>query len=493
MPNSPVPRVAHITVTGEFMTETARSLFLSDRPANAWRLLTRGLQGDGIEACATAIIDGKKKLVGDSTVGIGVKPERKRVAAAVHKAARSIYAGRVRIDGAWYRPRAEVIDFGPDDVPPTPLRQFEDHPYRRAEDGHLGEILPILRNFFRSRVAFYAREGEKIVEVLRTETMPLHSVKVGARTFLIFEPVGEPPFWWDEIRSPGAALEDFFAAGRTLGDESWEARFGSRGRSDAEEDDVAARVEEERVTPQTAEQEEIRIALEEVSWQRRLREIRERVLAQAAGDHFEMAYTPEPEEGREPATVILSVPRAPFECWALRRTGLAHLAPPWVPVSPSGMKLTMDDPCHTDWLVAVGFNPRVTSAYSGPIHEASMSASFALQERLGHYECMVLSRGDQLFLSGVVGKEIAVLPDLHPDRLDEVLRSQAVLTQAGGELSHLAQVATERRIPILLVPDALRRFPAGSRVNLYPDEGVVILASRLPAPALVAAADDEES
>lgn len=73
--------VAHFVVTGEFLTETARRLWAEeDEPERALRILECLRDGkDGIsEADCLAVLEGRMKLVGDSSRGIELKPDRVR-------------------------------------------------------------------------------------------------------------------------------------------------------------------------------------------------------------------------------------------------------------------------------------------------------------------------------------------------------------------------------------------------------------------------------
>lgn len=94
-----------------------------------------------------------------------------------------------------------------------------------------------------------------------------------------------------------------------------------------------------------------------------------------------------------------------------------------------------------------------------------------IQKVVGGFPCAVLVGGDTVY--GVVGREIAVVPDLHPDRLEQVLRSSAVVTERGGAVAHLANVARERSIPMIRVDDAVRLFPPGAHLMVKPEEGRV--------------------
>jgi phosphohistidine swiveling domain-containing protein len=94
---------------------------------------------------------------------------------------------------------------------------------------------------------------------------------------------------------------------------------------------------------------------------------------------------------------------------------------------------------------------------------------FELQERLGRFEAgVVVDAGP---VAGVVGKEVLVLPDLNSAHLPSMLKARGVITERGGRAAHLAQVATERGLTIMLVTDAVTRYPDGLRVELEPNEG----------------------
>lgn len=200
--------------------------------------------------------------------------------------------------------------------------------------------------------------------------------------------------------------------------------------------------------------------------------IRQAVLAQAAGDMMELRL----EAGR----LVATVPRAPFMHWALGRTSLRHLAPPWLCISPSGMKFVNDDRHHSDWFYGAtivdapdGFDAG-EYAYGGDVDKAAQREMFALQWRLGNFACEVLVDAGEV--AGVVGQQIAVLRDLRPEQMTAILGATGIVTQAGGQLAHLAQIAMARRITILRVPDACSRFRAGMRLTLQPAIGMVRVA-----------------
>ena len=127
----------------------------------------------------------------------------------------------------------------------------------------------------------------------------------------------------------------------------------------------------------------------------------------------------------------VSVPRAPFERWALKPVGLDHLAPEWRPVSPPDLKLQNDNRDHSDWMVGSGLDPFAWHGHGEDrrrLREAGYEAMYALQEERAKVRHAVLAgsgavsgpvwiarRGELPPLGAVV-----VLPDASPSWLPAV-------------------------------------------------------------------------
>lgn len=436
---------ARFRLDGTDFTRLVRDLFLSDSPSRAWRVVVSGLRGGTgqVEAVAGKILDGEVKLTGNETIGLTPKKDR---AKAYRKQVAYVYAGRIRLDGVWFRPRAEVTDFGPDDAEYACRQERGTVP--------LGPASREQKNrWWRERVAFYAKDGERVVAVKSQG-------KGYPEQLVIFEPSAERPPWWNELPSVEAAVEEFIAARGPLQTEAWSMYYrrdevdDGDDEVDDDDDDVEERQLKHACRVLGAEGEDDDSSTRAELLARIAATVRER----AGNDRLDLTLA----DG-----TTLSVARAPFMNWALRRTSLRGLAPKWECVSPSGMKLPMDDPNHTDWLIEAGVS--LEQAYRGPVCDASHEKSFEIQMELGHYECHVLVDGPSV--SGTVGQEIVVLPDLREDRLDQVLHAKAIITEKGGKLAHLALVAMERQVPVLRVADAMRRFQPGMRVMVQPSEG----------------------
>jgi phosphohistidine swiveling domain-containing protein len=433
-------RQARFVVEGEALTRIARDLLLSEMPGKAWRFLKNGLSpGIGDHVCD--ILDGEKKLIGDSSSGIEVAKDTET--ASYRKTLAYIYAGRVRINGSWWRPRAEVVEFGEKDAR-SAMRDV-------SEVDSIQQAVALQRLIWRRRVGYYAMDGECVVEInQKVEGRPRGKM----HDLIIFEPCGEAPFWWDELRDPADALEQFLKVGRRLDQESCESVTERVEANETARIPARIRAEEEQLDRE--EEEEAR----EAAFRKREEEIKAKVWEQAGDDFFELKV----------AERMFRIPRAPFEQWALHRTSLKDRAKPWEAVAPSGMKMQFDDPNHTDWVLASGMT--FDEAYRGPVHNAVMNACFRLQQQFGDFECAVVIGGP--FVRGRVGEEIAVVKDLHPDRVPEVENAKAIITQAGGKMAHLAVLSMERGIPVLRVEDALEEFPKGLLLEIDPSAGKIV-------------------
>lgn len=453
---------AHFRVTGEGLTRIARDGMLSERPSWAWRLLVDGLSGVGVEVVARAVLEGSKRLAGDETTGITVVDDDSNDSstAAYLQDLRYVYAGRVRVHGRWWRPRARVTSFGQEDVGGSMALKRLRGPGSRA-------LTP--REVVVERCSHYAGPEERVFEVISDEQDAERKCGNPGCTvcatrgydYVIFEPCSEPPHWRKEVTDPTVAMHDFRAAGRHLEDDGYMQRYHEptgqpleRECSLPEKD--AVDLYKRRCRELEEEKKRRQLFLDECT------KISAQVRSQAAGDVFLLKT----KDGRS-----WSVPRAPFENWALGRTSLRRLAAKWKPVSHSGMKLANDDPFHTDWMLGSGIGISHDSYWDEAIRDAVTEAACGLQERLGSFTVHVIV--DAGAITGVVGEDVLVVPDMHPDRVDAMLAARAVITEAGGAGAHLAQVGAEHSKTIVRVADAVTRYQTGDMVRIDPSAGRV--------------------
>jgi phosphohistidine swiveling domain-containing protein len=446
--------VVHFTLTGEHFTSLVRNLMLEDEPGKALRLLTKGLLGDEshhLAYLAQGVLDGTHRLEGNEKEMDFVEdntPEGEAYRTEVKR----FYLGRFRHQGQWYRPVAEVTTLGTEDgnhacrkSGPVPVYGISDK--ERTE------------RWCRSRVEYYASEDEEVFTTVH-------------RGYIICKACGEPPQWQTPCRNATDALEILEGEGFKLEERGWEPP--------EEEEDLPTY--SEKVTsflrptaPRDPEEEARKEREREEENLRTLEGYRSRVLEQAQGDTMEIST----RDGKFRA----EVPTAPFLNYALGKTTLRHLAPPWENVSSSGVKQGADNPDHTDWWLGakvdgVFVDLSLDYDYEGPLHSAAIDTLLQLQRTLGNFPCGVLVEAHGEELEGVVGEDIAVLPDIHPSRMETILNSRAVVTEAGGQGAHMAQMAVEWGIPMFYLPNARTLFPEGSPVRVNPKTGTVTLVAR---------------
>ena len=388
-------QMAHFVVQGSCLVDVARSLVLSDQPERAMRLLAESIP-ELPAKIAQQLLDGDKTLAGDSDAGIRVVDESPATRDAFVHNRRFVYAGRVRVGASWLRPRAVVDDRGEEDAlwalgalglaaPPTPgadYRASARYCRLEAELRRDGRMLPgedlgraVLRKFTLMRHQHYAGDGERALYVRRAGASLREQAEI-----VIFEPCGPTPSWWPARVDLAEALDEFRDAGGCLERLGRAARYGRAATSRAGATSAASladRVADSALGAACGE-EDRRDA-------ERIAAYRAEILRRAGGDLFEFSWG----AGSDRRTVW--VPRAPFEVYATRATRLRELAPRWEPVCPSGLKMQHDDPCHTDWMVGAGLDDLSICYKDAVFREALADATFAVQERLGNFQCAVLA------------------------------------------------------------------------------------------------------
>lgn len=440
---------ARFSVEGSFITKRARDILLSEMPSKAWRLIAMGLVGPEADRAARGILDATHRLEGVNELEL---VEEDRDDPEVQRYLRDlayIYAGRVKINGAWYRPVARA-------VPNEAAARFA---------GELDTDTPVsdMRRWMQRVGTWFLREGE--------------IVRIVEQKLTLWEPCGELPHWWDEHPNEAAAVADF---------EAKRGKVPTRGRGSKAMKDASAslRLRSQEMDEEARAIDRITEAAKEIEsgdrFNTQCADIAEKVRQQAGDDLFEMVIEASDGGGFGPTPERrVMVPRAPFWNWALDHTHLAHMAPPWEPVSQPGMKLPFNSPYHTDWMLGAGFDLGDDYDALSPVTKAAGRERFRIQEQLGHYECAVLvDHGEAM---GTVGKEILVLPHLGPAYAEAAMEPGviAIVTEVGGELAHLATIGHEMGWTIMRVPDAMTRYPEGKRLHLMPATGQIFEGDRV--------------
>ncbi|MCH9637729.1 MAG: hypothetical protein K0U16_07280 [Gammaproteobacteria bacterium] len=437
--------VAHFILTGEAMTSIARQLLLDDEPGKAYRVVADGLVGDGANEAALGVLRGTHELVGDSQQGLELVQSS---ADDFQTDVAYLYAGRFRDRGKWYRPVAQIGTFGTRDG---------DWALKKV-DGAIGSPgTRSMRRWWFFRAFFYCSDGE-VPHLLELD---------GESTWVIFEPCGEPPHWHRPSTTAQEALDEAIATGRSLSERNADPYLKER---------PAPRPSREAIRKRIAEadrrEEERRVQLEEYA---------AAIRAQAGSDTVLLVL----KDGRE-----LTVPRAPFVRWALARTDLWKFAPEWKNVTPSGLKLAMDNPDHTDWVLGAGLT--LDEAYESEVTEAAWDVAHEFQEAarstqrpypgiftalehldaLVHTAAVLVDAGDR---RGTVGTDIAVFPDADASRAEQLEGIAGVVVETGGKLAHFAIVTKGRGITVMRHPDACKLFSPGTQLELNPKTGRIVI------------------
>lgn len=449
-------RIAHFSITGEYLVDIARQTMLSDSPGQAYRLIAEGLCGaKGVEALAIDICRGDKTLSGDSSTGI--KPEDDD-AEAYKKQLAYIYAGRIKRDNQWIRPVAWMVQFG----------EVDAHwASERVSPGARGT--EALTRWCLERAMYYAHNGEH-VKVLEVD---------GKKAYVYFEPCGELPHWERPPLSHQEALDQYMAVVGALQERLPESNelADEELAADLDDDILAASREHNNRLWESARAVQEKILAEH----RKALAAAEKDIRVAAGDDvFELTTT---------TGQTYKVPRVPFLHWATGRVELEDVElPKWEPFSPHDTKLPNDNRYHTDWMLGAGIPMKM--AYDRELMDPAYDKAREFQEELRKPKrrfAGILAIAESMSSSvakamvvvdhgvrvGVVGEDVAVFPDAMADRAKELDGCVAAIVESGGPLAHLAIVSKGKGITMVRVRGAVAKYPEGTRVSIDPKSGRV--------------------
>ena len=455
-----VTKLAHFIISGEFMTETARNLLLSDEPGKAYRLIANGLRGDGAIQAALTVLQGTHDLAGDSDSGLELVEAEDNEALRAFKADyHFIYAGRHRSKLGWRRPVAKVVRFGPKDGKWASGRRLQGANGSEA-----------LRLWAKERALYYCSADE---------TAELLELPDGGKTYTIWESCSEAPHWVKPPNTFQEALDQALEAGRTLQERPSKIE---REIEDQElrDEALATRASERETQRQQKAQDQRERESEEL-----IRDIGEKVRVQAGDDTFVLGL----KDGRK-----ITVPRAPFIRWALCRTDLEDTAPDWENVAPVGVKMQLDNPDHTDWILGSGLT--LGEAYNDNVNEPAWDAAGEFQEaarrpkqqypgimaavemlnNMRHQAATVVDAGERV---GTIGVDIAVFPDSQGSRANQLDGIVGVIVEKGGALAHFALVSKGLGITVMCHPKACELFKEGIRIQLNPKSGRIVILENL--------------
>lgn len=525
-----VTKAVHFNLEGAWLADMARTRLEEGDWAEALGLLTKSLEGMTHEL-AQSIVTGRGTLTGWACDPEGLGYEKLadggELALQMDKIQHFLYGSCFRFQGSHWQPYAVVSSFGD-----------EDKAFGEQGEGTMCTTSGFSddRYGYARRALFYAnnRVTDLVVHVVHPSAAP--------GTVVLCAPAKMPPLWWttprgapeevlaellgkghrwsvrgaepDErsaptgpaqgavealplpLETPGSLVNGFLAklnAAISLEavqqvQQEYDQRLGVLRRAEAQgtqTDEAYAQVEAE----------------EALAWSERLAQYRSAIEKQADqhGGWLTLAVLQENGAPFESGGA-LRIPKNAFLRWCLKGYNFeAHgkTKPEWKNVCPTGMKMAMDDPNHTDWMVGAGLDPEGAyeldgDTYGRRVQSAAYTLRFSQVHEWTDAQFVILSRGTDDWIHGetvlahpheaVKAGSIAIVPHAGPEyqlAMESACRPGrhgqrgAVICETGGKLAHLAIVGRESRSTLLLVPDARKRFPEGTALTLNLRKGVL--------------------
>lgn len=167
------------------------------------------------------------------------------------------------------------------------------------------------------------------------------------------------------------------------------------------------------------------------------------------------------------------LPKTPFAIWAKKTHSIliSEDIKEWETVSPRGMKMQMDEPIHSDWVIGAGFNPE--EFYRSDFEKKILDFLFASTYR------KILVLNGEGFYKGIVTKDpekvtkehILVIPHAGVEFFEAAKKAKAVVSAIGGPGAHLVLNAKDEKIPLCLIQNADKKFEEGSELQISFDIG----------------------
>lgn len=478
----------HFSITGEFVTQMARTWVMEGDYKRALKMLTGDLPGFTYEM-AVDLLTGRSKLVGVDDLYLEEDDPSK--CEEYLKQVGYLYDGRWSYRGTTYVPRSKVTNYGPHDGATV----LSDTPYRAFIESHglypAGVKVP--DGAYWERAKNYCEAPEDVaVFVCVDPTKPLAS-----SSFVIWKVAKEAPPWLTEH----SCVNEAFAAytqqhrvretghlevyGKPLHTSCYKTTQTSAGLEDVSEvlaEGLPSKVLEEMrddLRGETDEECEDRlgaaITARALRWQAAIKQ-------QAAGNFVEKEWN----------GTTYQIPKVPLERWCLamiQRGYDAHGSdkvlkmPEWTNVCPPGLKMLMDNQDHSDWLVGAGFCLEQDYARNSKFRQWMDDLLFSYQEEIYGFEVAVFVGKGMGF--GITKQaddptlgpgDVLVVPNAGPQyQLAAQLVCKEpmgfVICEVGGPLAHLVTVGKELGIKLIRVKDAMRVLQPSCLVEADFDKG----------------------
>lgn len=486
--------------------EHARALLLEANWRGALSFLMESVEGPMTLDLAVEVLQGKVMF---ADLGEGLQPVPQDLSNEKFRRQRSTFewqhAGLLQVGPDFYQPYARVLGFDADD---KAFAMTEVNGQQDSDGSAWCDWTP--ESFRRLRARYYAEDRHNDrVEFAEDGTAYLFCRRP------------DPPFWHTTTRDPMAAVQTFLAQRRLTMHGQRKSRTENdprhwrfyedlldKSRLDLCFDGDALLTPEsqaalEQLVPLQDALSEARSARQGVfqdddpEWDRaedgaledaqdalnlaRLRlRIREQAELSGGFTTLQVEFTPD-------ELTPVEVPAQPLYLWASRnwRDGLVSGLAPWKPVCPQGLKMMMDNPIHTDWLVGAGYDPRIAYDMNHPLNKAAWRMSLSLA-REGNQDFVVLAGTGKATGRVVFPRPnepvpdgcIAVVPFAGVDYEMAMLSAcksgrGAVVAATGGKLAHLPTVARETASRVAVLDNATQAFTEGELVALDFDKGIL--------------------
>ncbi|MTH95205.1 PEP-utilizing enzyme [Roseibium sp. RKSG952] len=424
----PPDGILNFDVHGDFITDHFRGLVIDDR----WRDAVEGLKASLIGASydhVFAILKGEMKLVGINEIDMVEDGECEDYLEELNWKFGDIL---IR-EGRYYRAYAVVTSYGDEDIP-WGLNNREANIVERA--WHYADDRG-------NDLVFQHRFGMTYCYVF------MHEVR-------------DVPPWVSPLTNPNASIKKTIET-RGLEERGWRKQYGKLYNVPPHQSESSHHLTPD--IPLDATRYTV-FEHDERELEENLGRWREKIIEQANGEYRRHDFGGKIGE--------VDIPLAPLMIWALHRTKKKGL-PEWKRVCPSGIKMSGDDPCHTDWMIGAGIP---LEAYEDrEFKDASYQLMYQIQGETFNPGFNVLVAGKLRAVGTTVHpkmpryercteEHIAIIPDAGPRWYECVRNAAGVIVENGGAMSHLAVVGIDERFLIIREENAREKYPPGMTIAI---------------------------
>lgn len=420
--------VVHFSIEGEFITNHFRTICLEGNWSRALETLQESLIGFPAEL-AIKVLSGDMKLVGVNELNL----EEDLDSADYKQELLEMYGQYIFIDGIWYKPTAII----------NTIKPGQDHISDRAR--------------------IYVPDYDHITFI--NDNLITLSKK----------DLYNPPSWLEpQLRKRTQLIETLFRGVIEYGIIADQIEYSSTcEESNLKEivnyqsergficsyDEVEWFMEEDFVQEEVFQRKVLRRQIEREREAAYIQDLRSKIVEQAneTGGFIELTYHEE----------TFNVPKIPFYHWCYKhgthKNYIFDLLPDWNIISPSGLKMGGDDPVHTDFVIGAGFNPE--DFY---LNESFKSACYRFMHRALDIEVITFA-GSGTF-EGEIKKvtddvsvedcrdQIIVIPHAGVEYFEHSKVAKLTICEVGGPGSHLAINASEYKINLCMIENAMKIF-----------------------------------